>query len=125
MPTTVEKSIKKVLSNVRNSNFVRFAGARRYETCIMINEYFTNTDKVLTSKSLCVAKGLDFPDALAGGVLAASMKAPLFLADQVVNPDSKKAQVNYLKSKKADRIIVFGGKVAVPDQVVNFVKNRK
>ena len=125
MPTTVEKSIKKVLSNVRKSNFIRFAGARRYETCIMINKYFTNTDKVLTSKSLCVAKGLDFPDALAGGVLAASMKAPLFLADQVVNPDSKKAQVNYLKSKKADRIIVFGGKVAVPDQVVNFVKNPK
>ena len=122
MPTTVEKKIQQALPG---SRVIRFAGARRYETCIMINEYFTNTDKVLTSRSLCVAKGLDFPDALAGGVFAAARKAPVFLVDPVVNPDSKKAQIEYLKKKKANKIIVFGGPVAVPDQVVNFVKNTK
>ncbi|MCR5478263.1 MAG: leucine-rich repeat protein, partial [Ruminococcus sp.] len=46
----------------------RLFGANRFETCIAVNEKFAG---VLNGNMLCVATGMDFPDALAGGVYAA------------------------------------------------------
>ena len=71
---------------------------------------------------LCVATGMDFPDALAGGVFAALNKAPLFL----VNGKSKtltlsESQKSYLKSKSPQKIYTFGGTGAVPDNHVKVV----
>ena len=89
----------------------RVAGKNRYATCVEVNNKFKS---VLTGTSVCVAKGLDFPDALAGGVFAAANKAPLFLADNTLKDEQK----TYLKSKKADTFYVFGGTGAVPDGLV-------
>ena len=54
VPKTIENSIKKALPK---KNVKRFDGAQRYETCVMINKYFA---KDLSSKTVCIAKGLDF-----------------------------------------------------------------
>ncbi len=55
-------------SMLQDSYVIRVAGKNRYETCIAVNKQFSST---LSSSSVCIAKGLDFPDALAGGVYAA------------------------------------------------------
>ena len=94
----------------------RVAGKNRYETCVAVNTTFAS---VLTGTGICVAKGLDFPDALAGGVYAAINREPLFLADSY---KLQECQTNYLKEKKATRISVFGGIGAVPDNVVMVIE---
>ena len=90
----------------------RVAGKNRYVTCTEVNSRFKD---ILTGSGVCIAKGQDFPDALAGGVFAAKLKAPLFLADNTLI-DEQKA---YLKDKKADTFYVLGGTGAVPDQLVS------
>lgn len=92
----------------------RLFGSNRYKTCIAVNERFKDT---LTGSQVCIAKGLNFPDALAGGVLAAAKNAPLFLADGLVS-DEQKA---YLKSRKTDSYIAFGGFGAVPEKLVQSI----
>ena len=94
----------------------RVAGQNRYETCVEVNTKFAD---LLTGPGICVAKGLDFPDALAGGVYAAINREPLFLADSY---KLQECQTNYLKEKKATRISVFGGIGAVPDNVVKVIE---
>jgi len=98
---------------------IRVFGANRFETCVAVNERFAD---VLDGDMLCVATGMDFPDALAGGVFAALNKAPLFL----VNGKSKtltlsESQKYYLKSKSPQKIYTFGGTGAVPDNHVKVV----
>ena len=111
VPAAIENSIKKALPK---KNVKRFDGAQRYETCVMINKYFAS---LLNSKTVCVAKGLDFPDALAGGVFAANQKAPLLLADSAL----RDAQKSFLKNKKPNKLYIFGGTVAVPDKLAKEV----
>lgn len=89
----------------------RVYGANRYSTCVEVNKRFAG---VLTGKSLCVSTGKNYPDALAGGVLAAMNKAPLFLADGALSAEQK----SYLGTKKATNLFVFGGTGAVPNSLV-------
>ncbi|MBQ1904446.1 MAG: cell wall-binding repeat-containing protein, partial [Ruminococcus sp.] len=68
--------LNKAASALGLKTAARIWGANRYSTCIEVNKKFAST---LTGKVMCVATGLNFPDALAGGVLAAKKAAPLFL----------------------------------------------
>ena len=106
------KNVAKALGLTVNKTVQRLWGANRYETCVAVNNKFAG---LLTGKGICVAKGLDFPDALAGGVYAAKTKQALFLADGKKLQD---VQINYLKSKNAGKLTVFGGTGAVPDDLV-------
>ena len=72
---------------------------------------------MLTGENVCVAKGLDFPDALAGGVYAALTKSPMILADKALNA----AVTEYLSGSKATKVVVFGGTGAVSDDIVTQV----
>lgn len=94
---------------------VRVAGQNRYETCVEINKKFAST---ITSRNLCIATGQDFPDALAGGVYSATNGTALFLADVSLNS----AQTAYLKSKAAEKLIVFGGDGPVPNAMIQKIK---
>ena len=109
------KNVAKALGLTVNKTVQRVAGANRYETCVAVNKKFKS---VLPSDGICVAKGLDFPDALAGGVYAAATKQALFLADGKKLLD---CQNSYLKSKNAAKITVFGGTNAVPDSLVKLI----
>lgn len=108
--------MNKAASAVGLKTATRVAGQNRYETCVEVNTKFAD---LLTGPGICVAKGLDFPDALAGGVYAAINREPLFLADSY---KLQECQTNYLKGKKATRISVFGGIGAVPDNVVKVIE---
>ena len=100
----------------------RVAGADRFETCVAVNEKFAD---VLGGDMLCVATGMDFPDALAGGVYAANNNAPLFL----INGKLKTSNLNdkqkaYLIEKKPSSITAFGGTSVVPDDhIEDIAKN--
>ena len=102
-------------SLLQDSSVIRVAGNNRYETCIAVNKQFSST---LSSSGVCVAKGLDFPDALAGGVYAALKSMPLFLADGKTLSNSQKA---YLKTKNPATLTAFGGKSAVSDELVSLI----
>ena len=90
----------------------RVFGANRYATNIAVNTKFSGT--FASNKMICVAKGLDFPDALAGGAYAAYWKTPLVLEDSNLSDEQK----NYIHSIAARNFAVFGGTAAVPDELV-------
>ena len=90
----------------------RVFGANRFETCVAVNEKFAS---VLSGESMCIATGVNFPDALAGGVFAAQKKAPLFLASGKLS-DVQKA---YIKAKAPKNLYVFGGTGAVANKLVD------
>ena len=89
----------------------RIAGENRYTTCAQVNKQFAD---VLSGKAVCVAKGLDFPDALAGGVFAAMTRSPILLADDSFDD----SYGELLGGRDLWKIYVFGGKAAVPDELV-------
>ncbi len=95
-------------------NVTRLSGKNRYATCVKINEAYAD---ILTGKSICVATGTNFPDALAGGVFAAKTKSPLVLVGTSLANEHK----SYLSSKDANKVYVFGGTGAVSDKVVNAI----
>lgn len=109
------KNVATALGLTVNKTVIRVAGKNRYETCVAVNKKFKS---VLSSDGICVAKGLDFPDALAGGVYAAATRQALFLADGKKLQD---VQNTYLKGKNASKITVFGGVGAVPDDLVKLI----
>ena len=109
------KNVANALGLTVNKTVQRVAGKNRYETCVAVNNKFAG---LLTGKGICVAKGLDFPDALAGGVLAAKSRIPLFLADGKKLLD---CQNTYLKGRKASKLYVLGGTGAVPDSLVKLI----
>ena len=87
----------------------RISGNNRYYTCYYVNKEFSS----LWGRSVCAATGTDFPDALAGGVLAARHKAPLIL----VGSSLDKLNEDFLKEQQFYSELVFGGKSAVPDAI--------
>ena len=109
------KNVANALGLTVNKTVQRVAGKNRYETCVAVNDKFAD---LLTGEGICVAKGLDFPDALAGGVYAAATKQALFLADGKKLQD---CQSSYLKTKNAAKITVFGGTGAVTDELVKII----
>ena len=90
------------------------SGSDRYATCIAVNEQF---DSELTGKSICIATGLTFPDALAGGVFAAMQKSPLMLADNNLS----QAQTAFLAKRRSSTVYALGGQGAVSDAVIRRV----
>ena len=100
----------------------RVFGKDRFATCVAVNEKFADA---LNGDMLCVATGMDFPDALAGGVYAAINKAPLFLVNgKLKTPKLSDEQKAYLKAKSAAKITTFGGEGAVPDShIEDIAKN--
>ena len=89
----------------------RIAGANRYETSAEVNKAFAD---LFENDEICVATGVDFPDAVTGGVYAASKKAPFILVSSALT-DSQKEIV---KTTAPKTINVFGGTGAVSDETV-------
>ena len=112
--------VKKIKAVLPGKTVQRFAGTDRYETCIRINKAFKSS---LPANTVCIAKGYNFPDALAGGVYAAQQKAPLFLADKLdAKATLSKNQAAYLYSKNPGKLYIFGGESAVPNALVTNIK---
>lgn len=100
----------KALTNFKN--ITRIYGINRYET----NKKLINTFKnILHFSNAYVATGTDFPDALAGGALAAVNKNPIILTAK--NPDTYTKDI--IKDNNITNLTVLGGEGVVPTSTVN------
>ena len=105
------------LGLIAGKQVVRVSGANRYETCMKVNATFYFS---VPSNMICVATGLDFPDALAGGVFAAKHSAMLFLVNGKADSITKD-QKEFIKDKSPNGMAVFGGTGAVSDKTVESI----
>ena len=103
--TNVENQIKKLNGNIQ---IVRLGGKDRYETSMMIVDYFN-----LPSTTITVATGKDFPDALSGSVLAARKNSAVLLVDNKVVSKQKALLVK----QKITKVIVFGGEGVISNDI--------
>ena len=97
---------------VPSKTFQRYAGNTRYETAVEISK-----KNWYESYNVVLARGDDFPDALAGAVLANSalVQGPLLLT----KPNELDPLVlNELKRLNTNTVFILGGTSAVSDEVV-------
>lgn len=96
----------------------RIAGASRYDTAIQIAKAGWNS-----ADTVVLARGDDFPDALAGAVLAksASVNGPLLLTEPDKLTGNVQDQILALGAKK---VFILGGTGAVSAAVENTLKNQ-
>ena len=93
----------------------RISGSDRYETGLNIVKHFKSSFK----NDVILATGSDFPDALAGGVLAAKKQIPVLLVDKNYVSDGVKS---YIRANGDINMYILGGTGVVPDNVIDFIK---
>jgi putative cell wall-binding protein len=88
----------------------RLSGPTRYETAVAISQegWKNGADTVV------LAKGSDFPDALAGTPLTHQLNAPLLLTKYNELPESTEKEIKRLKAKK---IVLLGSTGAIREPV--------
>lgn len=105
--SAVEQQIRAALPG---AEVRRLAGATRFGTARAVNEWARGAVSDLDTGGLVVAQGQVFPDALAGGPLAAARRQLLMIVPAVdVNRDADSA--TYLASRKGElgEVTVLGG----------------
>lgn len=94
---------------------IRLSGSDRYETAIAISQ-----EAYSKAKTVIVANGLNFPDALGAVSLSSSLKAPIIFANSDVIDSKAKAEVLRLGAKKA---IIVGGRESVSSNYFESLEN--
>ncbi|WP_407312626.1 N-acetylmuramoyl-L-alanine amidase [Desulfosporosinus sp. SB140] len=100
----LKPSLEKGLEQL-SLNWERIGGTDRYETSVLLA-------KRLTSDSLIVANGDNFPDALSAATYAGIKQIPIVLTSTTL-PDSV---LKYLNETMPKHITIIGGEVVVPSQ---------
>lgn len=90
----------------------RLCGADRYATALEIIKYFEPKSGY---KDISIATGENYPDALAGAVLAAKLNIPIVI---VSNYGFKDDLLQYLKGKTIGKVSLFGGSAVINDGLV-------
>lgn len=94
----------------------RISGPDRFQTAVAIsqNNFSTGVETVY------LANGLNFPDALSAGALAAQLGAPVILTPPTVLPDPVRDELNRLQPA---RIVIVGGEPSVSAEVEGLVED--
>ncbi|MFP7834047.1 cell wall-binding repeat-containing protein [Marisediminicola sp. LYQ134] len=87
----------------------RQAGSNRFTTSAAINEA-----AFASSATAFIATGYDFPDALAGSVLAATRDSPLFISQAACIP---RAIVDRISESDVTDVVLLGGESVLSDAV--------
>lgn len=95
------------ITGLAAAQIVRIWGNDRYDTSLNIAKQFA-----LETDTVTFAAGSNFPDALAGGVLAAKLNAPIILLDS----DGTR-QKAYIDGGNFTNLYFFGGKSVIPDSL--------
>ncbi|OLN26247.1 cell wall-binding repeat-containing protein [Desulfosporosinus metallidurans] len=118
----VSDSIKAQVQSLAPSTLItRLAGNDRFDTAGQIASTFS-----LNPKTLYLASGMNFPDALAGSALASITGDPIILIDPTTMavPPAIEAYLKKLHDANIHpNIVSFGGTVVVPDAIVQNVEN--
>ncbi|MDP4177397.1 MAG: cell wall-binding repeat-containing protein [Bacillota bacterium] len=96
--------VKSLEPNIGDQNIIRISGQNRYSTSQQVMKYFG-----LSTNNCVLATGVNFPDGIAGGVLAAKLNAPILLIDN----GSANEQKQYLDSVNITSLTILGGTGAV------------
>jgi len=110
----IPDSVKTALTNAGVAQINRIGGADRFDTMLKINTAYASK---FTGKGVCVATGLDFPDALAGSVFAAKNAMPIVLVPKTIT--SGDSIDKYVAEKKPEVINIFGGDNAVSKAIAD------
>ncbi|HWQ89819.1 MAG TPA: cell wall-binding repeat-containing protein [Desulfitobacteriaceae bacterium] len=102
--TQIEKQIAKI-TGLHTDQIIRIWGIDRYSTSLNIAKYFA-----LETDTATFASGTNFPDALAGGVLAAKLNAPLILLENDSTP-----QKFFIEEQGFNTLYFFGGNGVISD----------
>ncbi len=93
-------------------NPLRIAGVNRYATAVALAEVFLLPE----TKQISIATGLNFPDAIAGGVLAAKMNhGVLLVRGDRSEPDPVVQDI--LADRQISAVTLFGGSGAISDDM--------
>lgn len=97
----------------------RLGGKDRYETNTQILSFFSD---ILKSNTIYIATGEDYPDALAGSVLAARNLSPVVL----VSDKPKQPTLDFMNKRNltADNMHILGGNGAVSNSTVKLLLSR-
>lgn len=90
-------------------SYTRLGGATRYETAERISK-----EGWLVAKTVYLARGDAFPDALAGSPLAYQSNSPILLTQKSQLSDATKREIQRLK---AEKVVILGGTEAVAKSV--------
>ena len=93
----------------------RICGKDRYETNLKVIQTYAD---ILNFDNCYLATGEVYADALSGLPLAALKKAPVFLVGRTVDETT----ASYIKNKNAKKIIAFGGTAAIPDHILQSLR---
>ncbi|MFP3440783.1 cell wall-binding repeat-containing protein, partial [Pantoea sp. SIMBA_133] len=92
----------------------RLSGKDRYKTAVAISQKGWNH-----ADTVVLARGGEFPDALAGTPLAYQHDAPMLLTEDNKLTDSTKKELERLEPNK---VIILGSSGAITDKVSNEIK---
>jgi putative cell wall-binding protein len=111
-PAVISSAQRDVLATLTTVDPTRLAGVDRYTTAIAVaNEGNANPTSVI------LAAGQNFPDALAGGVLAQNKSAPIILNDgAALRPEVRAYLVG--KNLTLSTVYVLGGTTVMPASIV-------
>lgn len=110
-PNSVSTGVEASLS--ARASVVRLAGPDRFSASVSINRgTFT------TAGTVYLATGYNYPDALAGGVLAGMSDSPLFVVPTTCVPQDVLSQIRTLG---ATRVVLLGGPVSLTEGVAGLV----
>ena len=106
---------------VRTSGFrwVRIAGPDRYETMAKVS-LMAYADH--SCKTIIVATGQAFPDALSGAALAGVYSCPIILTKTASLPAAAKSEIQRLAASTC-KVLILGGTGAVSEKVVNTIRD--
>ncbi|MBP3950219.1 cell wall-binding repeat-containing protein [Bacillus suaedae] len=93
----------------------RISGESRYATAVEIAQ-----EGWQSSETVVLARGNDFPDALAGGPLAYHFDAPILLTARDSLTSVTRSEINRLQAK---RVIILGGTSAISKSVEDTLKS--
>lgn len=105
----------------------RLYGSNRYKTCLSIATQLKKENGGKKFKSIVLARGTDYPDALAGGYLANVKNAPIILIrdNAKVSHSDNQRVAKWIKANLEPKgtIYVLGSTAAIPKSHVDLVKS--
>lgn len=113
-PSNISSNHKPKILLQEENDITRLYGKSRYDTAIEISKQgFTRADTVV------IARGDDFPDALAGTPLAYRLEAPILLTRPATLYSGVQEEIQRLGARNA---VILGGTAAVSEEVENQLK---
>lgn len=117
-------SVEAALAALPGVQVVRLAGANRYATASAVAieaDTRWQASGIEQSRTVLLASGQNFPDALAAAPLAAAAHLPLLLTDPSGLPEDTAAGLRELRARD---VVVIGGPGAVGEQVLAALDGR-